>query len=168
MGSPEELIICGQVVQLLTGHTHLKRHQAIIDDSERQRIIAVTGGNADSNGNAIIDAPDASCSLCQAGEETPLHLLSECDAVATLRKDTFGREDLVVRGSVPDFSDIPLHKLVSFFKDARLEQYRMRPNLEEYYPTNLSTDGSNQSREERRKAAHLDGNKKLARYLYHM
>ena len=80
-------IICGQVVQLLTGHTYMKRHQAIIDDSERQRIIAVTGGNADSHGNAIIDAPDASCDLCHNGEETPLHLLSECDALATLRKD---------------------------------------------------------------------------------
>ena len=156
------------MVQILTGHTHLKRHQAIIDESDRQRIIAATGGNADSDGNAIIDAPDASCDLCQQGEETPLHLLSECDALATLRKDIFGREDLVVRGSVPDFSDIPLYKLVSFFKDAKLHNYRMRPNLEEYFPTNLSTDGSNQSREERRLAAQQDGNKKLARYLYHM
>ena len=161
-------IICGQMIQIITGHTYMKRHQAIIDESERQRIIAITGGNADSNGDAIIDAPDPTCSLCNDGEETPLHFLSECDKLATLRKDIFGREDLVARGGIPDFSDIPLYKLVSFFKDAKLENYKMRPYLEEYYPTNLSTDGSNRSRDARQQAAQKLGDKDLARYLYRM
>ena len=156
------------MIQLITGHTYMKRLQAIIDESERQRIIAITGGNADSNGDAIIDAPDPTCSLCKNGEETPLHLLSECDKLATLRKDIFGREDLVARGAIPDFSDIPLYKLVSFFRDAKLENYQMRPYLEEYYPTNLSTDGSNRSRDARQQAAQKLGDKDLARYLYRM
>ena len=32
-------ILCGQIVQFVTGHTYLNRHQAIIDESERQQII---------------------------------------------------------------------------------------------------------------------------------
>ena len=76
--------IVSHLVQLITGHTHLKRHQAIIDESDRQRIISAlqkneTFPNADEDGNAIIDAPDPKCSRCNDGDETPLRFHYETE-----------------------------------------------------------------------------------------
>merc|ERR1712045_677453 len=58
-------IIVGQLIQILTGHTYLKRHQAVIDESGRQRVMEALRLNnedtADNDGNAIIDAADPKC-----------------------------------------------------------------------------------------------------------
>ena len=157
------------LVMLITGHTHLKRHQAIIDESERQRIIEANGfDNADDDGNAIIDAPDPSCSRCKKGDETPLHLLSECDSLATLRKDIFGREDLVPKGEIPDFSDLPLYKIVSFFLEAGFPELSMRPYRQEHLPTDLPGLADNQELKDSKAEATKEGNKYLAKYLYHI
>ena len=108
--------IVGQLIQVITGHTYLKRHQAVIDESERQRCLeALDWDNADDDGNAIIDAPDPICSRCNVGEETPYHLLAECGPLATLRLSIFGKEELVPPGSIPDFSELPAYQLISFF-----------------------------------------------------
>ena len=145
------------------------RHQAVIDESERQRIIAANDfDNADDNGDAIIDAPDSKCDRCKKGEETPFHILAECDALANLRRETFGREDLVAPGEIPDFSDLPLHQVVSFLRDAKFETLVMRPFLQEYYPAKLNEDGSNQGLVDARKNTWKRGNEYLAKYLYHM
>ena len=137
----------GQLIQIITGHTYLNRHQAIIDESERQRIIAANDyDNADEDGNAIIDAPDPLCSRCGKGEETPLHLLSECDQLATLRQSIFGRADLVGPREIPDFSDLALHKVISFFKEANFKSLSMRPYFDEYIPANFIERGE-QSRD---------------------
>ena len=118
----------GQLVQFLTGHCFLKRHQAIIDESERQRIIAANDyDNTDDDGYAIIDAPDSVCSCCKKGEESPLHILSECDALADLRNSIFGKEEVLAPGEIPDFSNLPLHQVVSFMKEAKFETLEMRP-----------------------------------------
>jgi len=163
-------IICGQMIQIITGHTHLKRHQAVIDESERNRIIAANGfDNADEDGNAIIDAPDATCSRCKhpKSQETPLHLLSECDALAKLRHSIFGREDLVEPGAIPDFSDLPLHLVISFFKDVGFESLKMWPFLDEYFPTDLrGNESTDEADKEKLEAARKEGDKHLAKYLY--
>ena len=161
--------IVSQLVQIITGHTYLKRHQAIIDEAERQRIIEANGfDNADDDGNAIIDAPDPKCTRCNDGEETPLHILSECDSLATLRKDVFGREDLVPPGAIPDFSDLKVHQVISFFRDAKFESYTMRPFHQEYYPTHLPGNESNTDMIAEKEKATLEGNEYLAKYLYHV
>ena len=160
----------GQLIQVVTGHTYLNRHQAIIDESERQRVIAANNfDNADNDGNAIIDAPDPSCDRCKDGEETPLHILSECSALATLRKDIFGREDLVGPREIPDFSNLSVHKVVSFFRDAKYKSLSMRPFFEEYYPTSAPEDADNVvPRDEGDNKAKTRGWNYLSKYLYHM
>ena len=157
----------GQLIQILTGHTYLNRHQAIIDESERQRIIAANNyDNADNDGNAIIDAPDPRCSRCGEGDETPLHILTECGPLATLRKDIFGREDLVGPQEVPDFSDLPLYKVISFFKDANFKTLPMRPFFDEYLPTTLSKTNDNEELLAAKEAGTKEGNAYLSKYLY--
>ena len=160
-------IMVGQLVQFITGHTFLNRHQAIIDESERQRIIAANNyDNADDEGNAIIDAPDPKCRRCKNGDETPLHILTECESLGELRLQIFGREELVAPREIPDFTDLTVHQVVSFMREAKFETLAMKPFLQEYYPDKLNKDGSNQSLVEARKAHSLMGNAYLARYLY--
>ena len=162
-------LLLGQMIQVLTGHTHLQRHQAIIDESERQRIIKANNyENADDDGNAIIDAPDPTCTRCGEGEETPLHLLSECDALATLRKDIFGREDLVEQGGIPDFTDLPLFKVISFFREANFKTLTMRPFFDEYLPTKNSEGVVDKELLEMKNAGTKEGDAFLSKYLYRM
>ena len=157
----------GQLIQILTGHTYLQRHEAIIDESERQRIIAANNyENADNDGNAIIDAPDPRCTRCGEGEETPLHILSDCGPLATLRQSVFGTEELVPPGAVPDFSNLPLHKVISFFRDAKFKTLSMRPFFDEYLPTSLSNSADNQELIQAKEAGTKEGNAHLAKYLY--
>ena len=157
----------GQMIQILTGHTYLNRHHAVIDESERQRIIAANNfDNADDDGNAIIDAPDPRCSRCGEGDETPLHILTECGSLATLRKDIFGRDDLVGPQEVPDFSDLPLYKVISFFKDANFKTLTMRPFFDEYLPTDLSNQADNEELQTAKEVGTKDGNEYLSKYLY--
>ena len=155
------------MVQLITGHTHLNRHQAIIDETERQQIIQKLG-NADDNGNAIIDAPDPKCRKCGLGDETPLHLLTECNAVSTARGHIFGWDDLVGPREIPDFSNLEVHKVVSFFKDIGMDSLTMRPFLQEYIPTHLSGVAKDQGLLDEKKAASKKGDGWLGRYLYRM
>ena len=77
--------------------------------------------NADSDGNAIIDAADPKCSRCNIGDETPLHLLSECEPLGDLRRRIFGREDLVGPGEISDFSEFKAYQIISFFKEANFD-----------------------------------------------
>ena len=136
--------IVWQLIQILTGHTYLKRHQAVIDESERQRCLEALGwDNADDDGNAIIDAADPLCGRCHKGEETPLHLLTDCDQLGTLRLSIFGKENLVEPGAIPDFSDIPAFKLISFFREAKFDTLLMLPFREQYLPTKTSNEESN-------------------------
>jgi ribonuclease HI len=55
------------VVQLITGHNFLKRHEALMDPSK-----------------------DPECRLCMEDEETSFHVVAECPALAAVRYRTFG------------------------------------------------------------------------------
>merc|ERR1712242_4651 len=155
--------------------TFLKRHQAIIDGAERQRIVEAFKfnnddefPNADDDGNAIIDAPDPSCSRCGEGEETPLHLLSDCEALGTTRMRIFGKENLVEPGAVPDFSDLPVFKIVSFFKEAKFETLPMHPFLDQYLPTNKGRNADDQGMIDAKKQGFVEGDKWISQYLFHI
>ena len=161
--------IAGQMVQVLTGHTHLKRHQAVIDDTERTRYLeALNWDNADDDGNAIIDAPDPKCSRCKIGDETPLHLLAECDNLATLRLQIFGKEELVAPGEIPDFSDIPVYQLIAFFREANFETLSMKPLTAQYLPTNTGGEESIKSLRDRKAAGDVKGQEWTSKYLFHI
>ena len=162
-------IVVGQLIQILTGHTYLKRHQAIIDESERQRTLeALFWDNADEDGNAIIDAADPICGRCHKGEETPLHLLSECDRLAELRVAIFGRDDLVGPGEIPDFSEFKVYQIVSFFKEAKFETLTMHPFLAQYLPTDLAGNKEDLCMKAEREEGFKTGEKWTSKYLFHI
>ncbi len=60
------------VVQMLTGHNYLRRHNVIVGDAE-----------------------DDQCRLCMEDEESSFHIIAECPALATARRTTFGTHCLV-------------------------------------------------------------------------
>jgi len=162
-------IVVGQLIQVLTGHAHLQRHQAIIDESERQRIIAANGyDNADDDGYAIIDAPDPSCRRCGKGEETPLHLLTDCDDLATTRLNIFGKENLVEPGAIPDFSDLPVYQIVSFFREAKFETLPFYPFLEQYLPTDKARNADDQGMLKAKRESFKEGDKWTSKFLFHI
>ena len=57
-----------KMIQLITGHNFLKRHEALVNKSE-----------------------DADCRLCLEDEETSFHVIAECPALARQRQQTFGK-----------------------------------------------------------------------------
>ena len=162
-------IIVGQLIQILTGHTFLKRHQAVIDESDRQRTLeALNWDNADNDGNAIIDAADPSCSRCNNGDETPLHLLSECEPLGDLRRKIFGREDLVGPGEVPDFSEFKAYQIISFFREANFDTLTMHPFLAQYLPTEKPRNRDNKGMKDLKEEAFKKGDKWTSKYLFHI
>ena len=60
----------GDVIQFVTGHAHLRRHDSLIDPSVSPL-----------------------CRLCQEDDESPWHLAMECMATAESRFDAFGVEN---------------------------------------------------------------------------
>ena len=58
-------------MQFITGHTWWKRHQSIISSAKGV-------------------ATDPTCSLCEDGEETPIHLIHECGRVFLQSREIFG------------------------------------------------------------------------------
>ena len=59
----------GTVIQFVTGHAFLKRHEDVV--------------------NANSDEHDTSCRLCNQGEETPFHLVMECEELFPARRKLF-------------------------------------------------------------------------------
>ena len=118
----------------ITGHCHLNRHQALIDDAETEQIRKHVG-NEDEDGNSIIPPADPTCSMCrydpsQANkEETPLHLMTECVGLKDLRRKVFGAYN-----PVPPFK-FPVFQIVAFLKEAKIPSFPMQPFLEELFPT---------------------------------
>ena len=145
-------LICKALVQWITGHCHLNRHQALIDESERNQI-AMKIGNEGPDGEEIIPPPDPTCSMCrhrpldfegQVREETPQHLMSECHTLADLRRSIFGHP----------YPEPPyrfrVYQIVAFLREAKIPTFPMRPYLEGSTPTDLEREGrrSNEEGEE--------------------
>ena len=127
-------LICSQVVAFVTGHCHLNRHQALIDNAETEQIRKHIG-NTDSRGEEIIPPSDPTCTMCKFDpsqknkEETPLHLMTECVGLWKTRLDIFGRHD-----PRPPFK-YSVFQIVAFLKAANIPSFPMQPFLEELSPT---------------------------------
>ena len=145
------------------------RHQAVIDESDRQRHLeALNWDNADDDGNAIIDAADPTCSRCNNGNETPAHLLSECEALGALRLSVFGKEELVEPGEIPDFSELKPYQLVSFFREANFDTLTMHPFLAQYLPTEKQRNAEDQGMKDAKAKGFKEGNAWTSKYLFHI
>ena len=127
-------LICSQVVAFVTGHCHLNRHQALIDDAFTEQI-RKQDGNEGADGEPIIPPADPTCTMCkfdptqQDKEETPLHLMTECVGLWQLRHKIFG-----VHNPEPPFQ-YPVYKIVAFLREANIPSFPMQPYLEEQCPT---------------------------------
>ena len=134
--------ICKALVQFITGHCFLNRHQALVDESLRTRI-AMTIGLEGDDGEEVIDPPDPTCTKCkhrppdfegQIREETPRHLMSECHVLADLRRGIFGEPY-----PQPPYK-FQVFQIVAFLKEANIPSFPMRPFLEGSTPTDLERE----------------------------
>ena len=94
--------------------------------------------------------------------------MSECDALGNLRKDIFGREDLVGPGEIPDFSNLELYQIISFFKEAKFETLTMHPFLAQYLPTDMAGNKDNEDMRAEKEAGFKEGQKWMSKYLFHI
>ena len=112
----------GQMVGFLTGHNFLKRHQSLIDGDE--------------------EAPDKWCNFCGGGgEQTTEHIMSFCEALASLRLEVFG--DPSPR---QPFTEIKLGNLFLFLKEAKIKSLELFDTFEDAVE-NLQTDSSSSGTE---------------------
>ena len=170
-------VICSQVLQFVTGHSFLNRHQALIDNAERDQIDGLLS-LLDDNGEEVIPPSDPTCRRCGKGEEKPEHLMTHCEPLADLRRSIFGHPF-----PEPPYDDFKVYQLVAFLKQSKLPSLEMRPYLEQYDPTSIpeearptppapivdgaepiSSDEDDNSAA--RRAAEVAGGKLLHNYLY--
>merc|ERR1711974_31448 len=74
------------MVQLITGHNFLNRHNTIVDIGE-------------------VDPEMAACRFCLQKEESSFHILAQCDNFARLRMEIFLKHELTAQDLAdPKFS----------------------------------------------------------------
>ena len=111
-------IACGQMIQFMTGHNFLKRHQAIINK----------GG-------------DSRCRFCDKGEESTEHIMSYCDNFATLRQILFNDPY-----PQPPYDNLPLEQVLNFLRMAKINTLELPSSIKEMLKVNhpewLGSSGS--------------------------
>ena len=123
--------MCSQVIHFVTGHNFLRRHQAIIDSAELQKLEQHEGLGEDAEFHDAME-PIAKCSLCAQKEESSYHIMTECPKLISARIGVFGREKIL-----PPYTYIPVYKLVSYLRDVKLKSLEMRPFIEEFKAAEL-------------------------------
>ena len=123
--------MCSQVIHFVTGHNFLRRHQAIIDSAELQKLEQYEGLGEDAEFHDAME-PIATCSLCGKQEESSYHIMTECQRLVTTRIGIFGREKIL-----PPYDYIPVYKLIAYLRETKLKSLEMRPFVEEYKATEL-------------------------------
>ncbi len=68
----------GKCMQFITGHAHMNRHQNLVDSSNDE-------------GDTEVTQP--TCRLCKRGEETPYHIILDCDEMADDSNYFLGQQD---------------------------------------------------------------------------
>ena len=85
--------ICSQVIHFVTGHNFLRRHQAIIDATDLNRLEQHEGLGEDDDFHEAME-PIAECSLCGEDEESSYHIITACSRLMHIRMAVFGRKDV--------------------------------------------------------------------------
>ncbi len=99
-------------MQFITGHARMNRHQHLIDSANASNADA---SNADDN--VAVTSP--SCRLCNRGEETPFHLVLECEELKVDSYRCFGNQD--PNHSRRDYKfRWKAHKLIAFLSNPTL------------------------------------------------
>ena len=164
--------VCSQVIHFVTGHNFLRRHQAIIELEELERLEQHEDLGEDEEFHAAME-PIATCSLCGGEEESSFHIMTECPRLARTRVNVFGKEEIL-----PPYTNIPLYKLISYLRDVKLKSLEMRPFIEEYRAAELPdrmpdwarVNGNDSSSDDEfqadQRSARVEGNLLLHRLLY--
>ncbi len=84
--------LLSQLVQLITGHNFLKRHEALVSKDE-----------------------DNLCRLCEEEEESSYHIITECPALARVRFEILGTTSLV------DPSDWSVNQVIRLLREASVD-----------------------------------------------
>ena len=77
------------MVQLITGHNYMKRHEALVNRTE-----------------------DSECRLCLEDDETSFHIIAECPALARQRLMSLGR---IILGKPLQWT---IKEITSFLREA--------------------------------------------------
>ena len=86
-----------KVVQLITGHNHMKRHSSLVNKDE-----------------------DSVCRLCMEDEETSFHIVAECPALAWRRNMSFGTFEVSEAGTL-DWTPTKIVSLIKELPDGLLD-----------------------------------------------
>ena len=87
------------LVQFETGHNFMRRHQHVIDSA---------------NG---IQGTSATCRLCDTGEETSCHIISQCTELCDIRMKYFNRKYLN-----PPYLNLDKSALLGFLREVPIEE----------------------------------------------
>ena len=94
----------GMIARWLTGHCFLNRHNHLLDP---------------------LTHPTPTCHLCEMAEETPYHIICECEAVARIRYHHF--QELFLQGKNPEWT---VKKLLSFLSNPTISNLEITPNTD--------------------------------------
>ena len=108
--------ILGQLIQFITGHNFMNRHQAIVDGDKNYK----TSNN-----------PKKMCDLCKTGEMTSEHIMSICPRLATIRQLVFNDPF-----PQPPYTDIKLIQLIDFLKIAKIPTLELPNSYKEFLEIN--------------------------------
>ena len=70
------------------------------------------------------------------------------------------------KGAVPDFSHLPLHQVISFFRDAGFKTLTMKPFFDEYIPTKNSKGEEDEELAKMKDSGTKEGNEFLSKLIY--
>ena len=87
------------LVQIMTGHNYMPRHQNIIDKANR------------------VVGPGPICTLCQEGEQSSQHIIGECGALNDIRFKHFDAYQLS-----PPFTALKKSALIGYLRDAPIDE----------------------------------------------
>ena len=127
-------VMCGQMVGFITGHNFLSRHSALVRNSQirlaKKKLMRMEILGLDPSEELLelanSEAAKAECGFCGEGEQTTMHIMSECDKFAALRLAVFG-----VAEPKPPYT-MPVGKVVDFLKQAKIETLEMFDTYKEY------------------------------------
>ena len=98
----------GKLMQFVTGHAHMNRHQNLVDTAAAER------------NDEDIEVASPQCRFCSKGEETPYHLVLECEETAEDSR-RYLKDQPPERDKINVKFNWSVHKLIQFLASSTLD-----------------------------------------------